>query len=79
MEKNQRDKFIPFKVVSEITGIKTLNTIKAKVARDEFPKPVYLSGKCVRWWESEVIAWAKQLPRSFEDYQRRHDDDQAAA
>jgi len=83
----KQDRLIPFKWgkntegpdVSYITGIKSLNTIKAKEDRGEFPKPVYLSGKCVRWWESEVIAWAKQLPRSFKDYKQRHDGDQEAA
>ncbi len=86
-EQPTQDRLIPFKWakstegsdVSGITGIKSLNTIKAKVDRGEFPEPVYLSIKCVRWWESEVIAWAKQLPRTFQEYQQRHDGDQEVA
>ena len=87
MDETQQDRLIPFKWpestegsdVYGITGIRSLNTIKAKVDRGEIQEPVYLSIKCVRWWESEVIAWAKQLPRSFNDYLQRHDGDQEVA
>lgn len=73
------DRLIPFKEVSQITGIKSLNTIKAQESHGAFPKRLYLSGKCVRWWESEVMEWTRQLPRSFKEYQQRHDGDQAVA
>ncbi len=74
-EVNQQptDRLIPFKEVSRITGIKTRNTIKAKVDRGDFPKPVYLSIKCVRWSEREIMEYVDQLPRSFEDCQQQHD------
>ena len=78
MEENQQDRLIPFKVVSQITGIKTLNTIKAKEARGEFPMRRYLSIKCVRWSEFEILEYVKQLPRSFEEYQQRHESSEAA-
>ena len=71
MDEAQQDRLIPFKEVSRITGIKTRNTIKAKVDCGDFPKPVYLSIKCVRWSEREVMEYVDQLPRSFQDYQRR--------
>ena len=67
------DRLIPFKEVSRITGIKSLNTIKAKEACGEFPMRRYLSIKCVRWSEREVLAYLDQLPRSFKEYKQRHD------
>ena len=65
------DRLIPFKIVSHITGIKSLNTIKAQEDHGSFPKRRYLSGKCVRWSESEVMAWVNQLPNSFDECLRR--------
>ncbi len=81
MNENQivSDRLIPFKVVSQITGIKSVNTIKAKEDRGEFPMRRYLSIKCVRWMESEVLAYVDQLPRTFQEYQQRHDGDQEVA
>ena len=81
MNENQiaSDRLIPFKVVSQITGIKSVNTIKAKEDRGEFPIRRYLSIKCVRWSEREVMEYVDQLPRSFEDYQRQHDNQPEAA
>lgn len=76
MDKNQQaaaDRLIPFKEVSRITGIKSLNTIKAHEDRGEFPMRRYLSGKCVRWSESEVMDWVDQLPNTFDEYKRRHE------
>lgn len=75
-----QDRLIPFKEVSRITGIKSLNTIKAHEDRGEFPKRRYLSGKCVRWSESEVLDWVNELPNTFAEYKRRRDNpDQAVA
>lgn len=79
MDKNQQDRLIPFKVVSHITGIKSLNTIKAQEDYGTFPKRRYLSGKCVRWSESEVMEWVNQLPNTFDEYQRRRSTNQAVA
>ena len=70
-QQTTQDRLIPFKDVSRITGIKSLNTIKAKEDRGEFPMRRYLSIKCVRWSEQEVMEYVDQLPRSFQDYQRR--------
>ena len=77
-ERISQDRLIPFKEVSRITGIKSLNTIKAKEDRGEFPMRRYLSVKCVRWSEREILAYVDQLPRSFEEYQQRHESSAAA-
>jgi len=81
MNENQiaSDRLIPFKVVSQITGIKSVNTIKAKEDRGEFPKRRYLSIKCVRWSLQEVLAYVDQLPRTFQEYLQRHDGDHEVA
>ncbi len=72
-----QDRLIPFKDVSRITGIKSLNTIKAKEDRGEFPMRRYLSIKCVRWSEREIMEYVDQLPRSFDEYLQRHELDAA--
>ena len=82
MNENQQatpGRLIPFKDVSRLTGIKSVNTIKAKEDRGEFPLRRYLSVKCVRWSEAEIISYIDQLPRSFKEYQQRHDGGQEAA
>ncbi|SDD72482.1 helix-turn-helix transcriptional regulator [Rhodospira trueperi] len=38
------------------TGLST-SSIYAKMARDEFPKPIRLGPKSVAWIEDEVDAW----------------------
>ena len=78
-QQTSSDRLIPFKEVSRITGIKSLNTIKAKEDRGEFPMRRYLSVKCVRWSEREILAYVDELPRSFEEYRQRLDGNQAAA
>lgn len=70
-QQNATDRLITFKDVSRITGVKSPNTIKAHEDNGAFPKRRYLSGRCVRWSESEVMEWINQLPNSLEEYQRR--------
>ena len=77
-EQPTQDRLIPFKDVSRITGIKSLNTIKAKEDRGEFPMRRYLSIKCVRWSEQEVLTYVEQLPRSFDEYRQRHESSETA-
>ncbi len=62
-----QDRMITFRDVSGITGYKSKNTLKTKEDRGEFPRRIYLSSNCIRWWESEVLAWANQLPRTLPD------------
>ena len=62
-----QDRMIPFRDVSRITAYKSKNTLKTKEDRGEFPRRIYLSRNCIRWWESEVLAWANQLPRTLPD------------
>ena len=77
-EQPTQDRLIPFKDVSRITGIKSLNTIKAKEDRGEFPMRRYLSIKCVRWSQREIMEYVDKLPRSFDEYRQRHASSEAA-
>ncbi len=40
-----------------------------RISRGEFPAPVKLSERCVRWRESEVAAWMAGLSKSEPDGQ----------
>ena len=35
--------------------------------RGNFPLPVKMSKRCVRWWKHEVMAWLEALPRATGD------------
>ena len=45
--------------VERRTGL-ARSTLYDKMETGEFPKPVRLSGRCVAWLESEVIAWQEK-------------------
>jgi predicted DNA-binding transcriptional regulator AlpA len=38
------------------------STIKAMVAKGEFPKPVALGSKKRGWWTAEIVEWLKNRP-----------------
>jgi predicted DNA-binding transcriptional regulator AlpA len=51
-----------------ISDIRTLFKLGRTAAYDlthrpEFPVPVQVSGRCLRWWASEVAAYAEALQR----------------
>ncbi len=46
--------------VEEITGL-SRSTIYDMMAKGEFPRPVRLTRKAVRWPESKISEWLKQL------------------
>ncbi len=52
-------RILRFSAVAERTG-ETKSQIYAKMARDEFPKPVKLSPRCVGWVEAELDLYLKQ-------------------
>jgi len=75
-----QDRMITFRDVSRITAYKSKNTLKTKEDLGEFPRRIYLSSNCIRWWESEVLAWAKQQTRTLPDaWRRRNPTNQAVA
>ncbi|WP_369751563.1 helix-turn-helix transcriptional regulator [Pandoraea sp. B-6] len=45
--------------VERIAGL-SRSSIYAKMKDGQFPKPVHLSSRMVRWIESEVLAWARE-------------------
>ena len=51
--------------LSEVTGLTSLKpaALYARIARNEFPRPVNISSRCSAWIESEVTAWTNALPR----------------
>lgn len=42
--------------VKKLVGLGT-TSIYSKVNSGIFPRPIRLGGRCVRWIESEVVAW----------------------
>lgn len=36
-------------------------TIYARMAKGEFPKPIYPSPRCPRWRSDELLAWINRL------------------
>jgi prophage regulatory protein len=52
-------RILRFATVAERTG-ETKSQIYAKMSREEFPKPVKLSPRCVGWIEAEIDLYLKQ-------------------
>ncbi len=58
-------KLISIRDVMLLTGIQSRNTLHNKVQMDEFPRPVRIGKRAVRFRESEVLAWIDDLPASL--------------
>lgn len=58
---NLPDRLLKLKDVMHMTSLGS-STIYRKMAADSFPRPRALSEACVRWMESEVLAWMTALP-----------------
>ena len=56
----QTDKLLPFNQVKALTGL-SRTTIWRYEQAGNFPLHVVLSSRCVRWKESEVLAWMQNL------------------
>lgn len=57
------DRMLHIDEVVELTGL-SRSTIYKKMAKGEFPKPLKLGERAVRWRQSEVEAWLASLPRA---------------
>lgn len=53
------DRFLPISKVMDATGLSRVS-IWRRVKAGKFPKQVHLGVNCVRWRESEIIAWQQQ-------------------
>ena len=49
-------RFLREPAVEEKTGLSE-SSIYAKIAKDQFPKPIKLGARAVAWLESDVEAW----------------------
>ena len=54
------DKLLSFPQVKEMTGL-SRTTIWRYEQKDTFPQHITLSKRCIRWRESEVMAWMNGL------------------
>tara|TARA_R110002020_G_scaffold53905_8_gene150468 strand:+ start:5208 stop:5450 length:243 start_codon:yes stop_codon:yes gene_type:complete len=60
---NLSERLLKLKQVMTMTSLGS-STIYRKLATDSFPKPRVLSEACVRWRESDVLAWINELPEA---------------
>ena len=61
-ERPARDRLMTRVEVERRIGLKTSKLYKM-IRADEFPCPLKISPRAVRWHESEVEAWIASLPR----------------
>lgn len=54
------DKLLSFPQVKELTGL-SRTTIWRYEQSNNFPQHIALSKRCIRWRESEVLAWMENL------------------
>ena len=60
------DRLVRLIEVVSCTGISRSN-IYVKMAAGDFPKPVRVGARAVRWRESEINAWVAARPRATGD------------
>ncbi|WP_027142716.1 AlpA family phage regulatory protein [Mesorhizobium sp. WSM3626] len=58
---NLPDRLLKLKEVMRMTSLGS-STIYRKMDAESFPRPRVLSEACVRWLESEILAWITGLP-----------------
>lgn len=64
MERLMTDKMLRIEEVMEITRLSRA-TIYRKMSKGQFPKPLKLGDRAVRWRQSEIEAWLASLPRAM--------------
>lgn len=57
----ENDKLLKIKDVSRATGL-AISTIYKKISEGEFPKPIHLGTRTVRWWQSAIAQWLDSKP-----------------
>lgn len=58
---NLPERLLKLKDVIAMTSLGS-STIYRRLASGSFPSPLVLSEACVRWRESDVVAWINALP-----------------
>lgn len=53
---NQEDKLITIKEVRGLLGVSPA-TIYRWLTNTDFPKPLVLGPKAIRWWRSDILSW----------------------
>lgn len=56
------DKHLRRRAVEEMTGL-SRTTIYEMMKRDQFPRPIKITGKAVAWPESAISAWLASRPQ----------------
>jgi prophage regulatory protein len=64
LSKNQvdDDRLLSLRDVRKSVGLSSA-TIYRRMNASAFPRPLVLSPGCVRWKESDLVAWKKNLPQ----------------
>ena len=62
-ERPMIDRMLRIEEVVEMTGLSRA-TIYRKMGRGQFPKPLKLGDRAVRWRQSEIEDWLDSLPRA---------------
>ena len=62
-ERLMTDRMLHIEEVMEMTGLSRA-TIYRKMRKGQFPKPLKLGDRAVRWRQSEIEAWLASLPRA---------------
>jgi predicted DNA-binding transcriptional regulator AlpA len=60
-------RLVDIEVVKQWLSVKSVNAVKRRVASGEFPQPLRLSSKCVRWRVADLIDWSASAPAQAKD------------
>ena len=54
----ERNRLVDIEVVKQWLSVKSVNAVKRRVAAGDFPEPLRLSSKCVRWRVADLLEWS---------------------
>jgi len=60
---NTEDRLLRLPAVMEVVNLRR-SAIYKMMSAGKFPRSVNLTGSAVAWWESEIKAWMRDLPRT---------------
>ena len=68
---NTEDRLLRLPAVMEVVNLRR-SAIYKMMSAGKFPRSVNLTGSAVAWWESEIKAWMRDLPRTQRVSERAH-------
>ncbi len=64
--KLEEERLLNERQVAELVGV-SRSTLRRMVLANEFPRPIRIGKRAIRWRKSEVLEWMDSRPRATEE------------